>query len=370
MKSVSHIFENITDQDNILRTMYVAMLGKKKTERVKKFLHYNFIVDNAREIQEGLLSGTLPTQGNRKPKIIHEPSANKDRVIYPPHDEEHVIHHLVCQELQSMFMQGMYEFCVASVPNRGASYGKRFMEKWIRSYHGKKVYVLKLDIHHFFDSIDRNILFNKLSARIKDDRFLDVVRKILWYDGNDNNIGIPIGFYTSQWFSNFFLQDFDYFIKQELLIPHYMRYADDMVLMCPNKRKLHKAFDAIQKYLANIGLELNNNYQLFRFSYIDKNGKEKGRAIDFMGYVFHCNRTTMRKRTLCRARRKANKIAKSKEHNWYEACQILSMAGRMKGTDTHQFFEKYIHSKVDLQEMRKLVSEHSKQQARERWNTI
>ena len=42
----------------------------------------------------------------------------------------------------------------------------------------------------------------------------------------------------------------------------------------------------------------------------------------------------------------------------------------MKGTDTHQFFEKYIHSKVDLQEMRKLVSEHSKKQARERWNTI
>ena len=165
MKSVSHIFENITDQDNILRTMYVAMSGKKKTDRVKKFLHYNFIVDNAREIQEGLLSGTLPTQGNRKPKIIHEPSANKDRVIYPPHDEEHVIHHLVCQELQPMFMRGMYEFCVASVPNRGASYGKRFMEKWIRSYHGKKVYVLKLDIHHFFDSIDRNILFNKLQVK-------------------------------------------------------------------------------------------------------------------------------------------------------------------------------------------------------------
>ena len=37
-----------------------------------------------------------------------------------------------------------------------------------------------------------------------------------------------------------------------------------------------------------------------------------------------------------------------------------------KGTDTHKFFERYIQPKVDLQEMRKLVSDHSKKQARER----
>ena len=35
-----------------------------------------------------------------------------------------------------------------------------------------------------------------------------------------------------------------------------------------------------------------------------------------------------------------------------------------------KFFEKYIQPKVDLQEMRTLVSDHSKKQARERWNTL
>ena len=370
MKSVSHIFEHITEFDNIAHTMFIAMRGKRKNKSIKEFLHYNNIVDNITMIQQGLLSGTLPKQEKRIPKIIHEPSANKDREICPPHNEEHVIHHLVCQELEPMFMRGMYEYCVASVPRRGGSYGRKFMEKWIKQYADKRVYVLKLDIHHFFDSIDRRILFKKLSQRIRDDRFTEVVRRILWYDGDDNNIGIPIGFYTSQWFANFFLQDFDYFIKQELQIPHYMRYMDDMVLMCPNKRKLRKAFERIKSYLSNIGLELNSNYQLFKFSYIDKDGKEKGRAIDFMGYVFHRNRTTIRKRTLNRVRRKANKISKKNHHNWFEASQIISMAGRLKGTDTHRFFEKYIQPKVDLQEMRKLVSDHSKKLAYERWNHI
>lgn len=368
VKSLSHIFENIVEYHNIIDTMFKAMTGKHKSDSVKNFLHYNNILDNATAIQNGLINGTLPVQEEREPKIIHEPSAKKDRKIYPPHNDEHVIHHLVCQELEPMFMRGMYEFCVASVPNRGSSYGRKFMEKWLKHYEHKKLYVLKLDIHHFFDSIDRRILFEKLSARIKDDRFREVVRKILWYDGNDNNVGIPIGFYTSQWFANFFLQDFDHFIKQELKIPYYMRYMDDMVLLSPNKRKLRFAQNTIRLYLEKIGFELNDNQQLFRFSYLDLQGKEKGRAIDFMGYVFHCNRTTIRKHTLYRARKKANKISKKKKHNWYEASQIISMTGRLKGTDTHKFFDKYIQPKVDLQKMRTLVGDHSKKQARERWN--
>ena len=365
MKSISHAFENIIDTENILQAMFSAMRGKKKSRSVRAFLHEDNIAKNVDMIKQGLMNGTLPKQEARELKIIHEPSANKDRIIYPPHNDEHVIHHLVCQELIPIFMRSMYDFCVASVPKRGGSYGRNYMDKWIRSYHGKKMYVLKLDIHHFFDSIDRAILFDKLSSKIRDDRFTEIIRKIIWYDSEDNNIGIPIGFYSSQWFANFFLQDFDYYIKQELEISHYMRYMDDMVLISPNKRKLRRAKNNICLYLKNIGLVLNDNQQLFRFSYIDKQGKEKGRAIDFMGYVFHCNRTTIRKRTLCRTRKKANKIIKHSKHHWYEATQIVSMAGRMKGTDTHNYYDNYIKPKVNIQKMRKLISNHSKKQALE-----
>ena len=360
MKSISHIFENIIDLDNIVNTMHSAMRGKRKNRSIDKFLNPDNILHNAYKIQKCLLSGILPKQENRVPKVIHEPSAGKDRKIFPPRNEEHVIHHLVCQELEKMFMRGMYEFCVASVPGRGGSYGGKFMKKWIKHIGNKRIYVLKLDIHHFFDSIDRRILFDKLSKRIKDHRFLDVIRKILWYDCDENDIGIPIGFYSSQWFANFFLQDFDYYVKQKLMIPYYMRYMDDMILMCPNKRKLRNAFENIKDYLSSIGLELNDNYQLFKFSYIDKDGKEKGRAIDFMGYVFHRNRITIRKRTLFRTRRKANKISKKKIHNWFEASQVISMIGRLKGTDTYRFFKKYIENKVNLRKMKLLVSIHSK----------
>lgn len=366
MKSLSHIYENLLDEGNIIRTMYKAFSGKKKTKSIKKFLAPESIGRNADEIRQSIIYGKLPEQKQRYPKIIHEPSAGKDRIIYPPNNQEHVLHHLVCQELEPMFKRGMYEFCVASVPGRGDSYGRKFMQKWIRSHHGKKLYVLKIDIHHFFDSIDRRILFDKLAKRIRDSRFLEIVRKIIWYDGNQNGIGIPIGFYTSQWFANFYLQDFDYLIKQMLGAMHYMRYMDDIVILDTNKRKLWRIFYVLKNYLeSNLCLEINDNWQLFRFSYLDrKSGKEKGRAIDFMGYVFRCNRTTMRKRTLSRVRRKANKIAKHEKPTWYESTQMVSRTGRMKHCHTYGYFVRWIKPKVKIKKLRRAVSNYGKKKSR------
>lgn len=366
MKSLSHIYENILDEGNIIRTMYKAFSGKKKTKAIKRFLAPESIGRNAESIRQAIIDGTLPEQKPRYPKIIHEPSAGKDRVIYPPHNDEHVLHHLVCQELEEMFMKGMYEFCVASVPGRGDIYGKKYMQKWIRSHHGKKLYVLKLDIHHFFDSIDRNVLFSKLAKRIHDERFLAIVKKIIWYDGDLDGKGIPIGFYTSQWFANYYLQEFDYLIKQTLGAMHYMRYMDDIVILDTNKRKLWRIFYAVKDYLeTHLHLEINSNWQLFRFSYHDKkSGEEKGRAIDFMGYVFHCDRTVMRKRTLKRARQKANKIAKREKPSWYESTQMISRAGRMKHSQTHGYFARWIKPKVNMKKLRKTVSNYGRKRSR------
>lgn len=38
--------------------------------------------------------------------------------------------------------------------------------------------------------------------------------------------GCQYGNFTSQWFANFFLEDFDHYIKEKLKIPYYVRYMD------------------------------------------------------------------------------------------------------------------------------------------------
>ena len=117
---------------------------------------------------------------------------------------------------------------------------------------------------------------------------LDLLYKII----DTTETGLPIGFYTSQWFSNFYLMDFDHFVKEKLKARHYIRYMDDIVILSSNKKKLHKMKEEIINYLdQELNLKLKNNYQVFRFDYV-KNKKHYGRDIDFMGFRFFRNKTT------------------------------------------------------------------------------
>lgn len=69
--------------------------------------------------------------------------------------------------------------------------------------------------------------------------------------------GVPLGYFTSQWFGNFYLKALDHYIKEELHAEHYMRYMDDMVILGKSKKKLHKIHAAIETYLNdNLDLEI------------------------------------------------------------------------------------------------------------------
>lgn len=96
----------------------------------------------------------------------------------------------------------------------------------------------------YYPSIDKEILKNKFRKIFKDKELLWLLNIIV---GSEENL--PIGFYTSQWFANFFLTDLDHYIKENLKIKYYIRYADDMVLFSNNKKNLHKARILIEEYL-------------------------------------------------------------------------------------------------------------------------
>ena len=52
--------------------------------------------------------------------------------------------------------------------------------------------------------------------------------------------GLPLGYYTSQWFANFYLQEMDYFLKQELKVVHYIRYMDKTICKYTAVAKVNK----------------------------------------------------------------------------------------------------------------------------------
>lgn len=375
MRTYKHQFEKVIEYGNLAKAINRSSLRKRDRDDV-----YDVFLNpdkHIKKIIKQLLEQTWKPRKHRA-EVINDGITQKKRlIIRPDFCYEQVIHHAVIQVMQPIFYKGMYEYSCGSIPDRGATLGQKYIEKYIRKNNisnppknckwnkSNIKYVLKLDIHHFFQSINIDILKQKFANKIKDERMLWLLNTILQsnivsFEGQDVDIGLPIGYYTSQWFANWYLQDLDHFIKENLHIRCYVRYMDDMIMFGKNKKELKRCLEKIREFLKTLDLDIKDNWQIFRFDYIDKNGKRKGRPLDFIGFKFCRDKTILRKPIMYKATRKASKLEKKEKLTWYDACQVLSYMGYFKHSDTWLIREKYIAKKISIKACKSVISKHSK----------
>ena len=349
MKSYNHLFERCITDECIELAIKNASRGFKRKRRreVRKALkdiealkasvrRYLMNFENARHV----------------PRVIYDGIERKQRTIIVPTFMELIAQHAVCIVLIPILMKGMYEHTYASIPGRGATLGKWHIEHHIRR--GRHIkYYLKLDVRKYFESVSHDRLKAKLSKLIRDKKFLSILFTMI----DVTPKGIPIGFYTSQWFANFYLTDFDHWVKEVLKAPAYYRYMDDMVIFADNKRELHRMKRRIEERLEVVeSLALKGNWQVVRFHYVKPDGSEIGRDLDFMGFRFYRNRTTIRKSILQKSRRKANRISKKARPTIHDCRQMTSYIGWYGRTDTHGYWMRNIASKIDIEWMKAYIS--------------
>jgi len=164
-----------------------------------------------------------------------------------------------------------------------------------------KGYVLKADIKKFFDSIDQSKLIEILRRKIKDEKVIWLIIKIL--KNFDNKIkGMPLGNMTSQFFANVYLNDLDQFIKHRLKVKNYLRYVDDFVILHESKEKLEEYKNKIEKYLMNLKLEFHQDKSKIFPLY---------KGVDFLGFKIFYHYKRARKRNVNHFKRRLEKLKKS-----------------------------------------------------------
>lgn len=161
------------------------------------------------------------------------------------------------------------------------------------------------------------------------------------------------GNYTSQWFANFYLQDLDHYIKEQLKVKYYIRYMDDMVLFSRNKKELHKIKIAIEEFLKKEQLTLKDNWQLF---------KTDSRPLDFLGYRFYRGYTTLRGSNFLRIKRRAKRVYKKKKMSYTDASAIISYYGWIKHCDSYNYNQKYLKPYVNLKKCKGVIRNESRKQ--------
>lgn len=343
MKSYNHLYEQLISEDNIKMAIQLSSRGKRHRSEVQRY------IDNPDE-------HIVPIQtmvkhyrnAKHRPVEIYDGISRKKRTIIVPKYREQIVHHMLVNVLKPIMQRSMYEHSYGSLPGKGGHKGKKYIERWIRTDIENTQYCLKLDVKKYFDSVPHEIVKNQMRKLIHDEEFLRVLFEVI----DVTETGLPLGFYTSQWLANWYLTEFDYFVKQKLHAKYYVRYMDDMVIFSSNKSELHWMKTQIEKYLSdNLGLKLKENWQVFPI---------ESRALDFMGFRFYRNKTTLRKSIMTKALRKARKIGQATKPTLYEIRQMMSYFGWLSATNTYSMYERCIKPYFSFQYGRRRISNHER----------
>ena len=163
--------------------------------------------------------------------------------------------------------------CYSSVKGRGTSDGldrlKLFMGEYYRGY-GTEGWVLKCDIHHYFDSIDQSDVLRRAERYVPDAHVMALLTKYVRLASH----GLPLGLRTSQPLANLELCEIDHRIKEVYRCRYYGRYMDDFYIIHSDKAFLKELRREIEAGLAAIGLRLNDKTQIFPLAH----------GIEFLGF--------------------------------------------------------------------------------------
>lgn len=344
MKRIGFLWEKFCCMETARAAIQLGTQHKRHDHAVKRRLCYDtrdlrymFQLDPekverfASQIVSEIRSGWQ--HGQMREKTIHPPRG-KERQLASPNLKDHIIHWMVILATKEPLTRGMYEHSYGSIPKRGIEGARKTVQRWVR--HDRKTkYFVKLDIRKFYPNVDQEKLKAKFRSVIKDEQMLKVMDEVVSCVPK----GLPIGTYTSQWFANFYLQDFDHHIAQDLyktrrgkripLVRHYMRYMDDMLLLGSNKRDLEKAVREVMRFAREeMHLEIKPTWEICEIA--DCRG-DTGKPIDIVGYRFFKCRTDVRgtiflhfRRTWKKARRHFARFGK---YCVYHARVLLSLIG-------------------------------------------
>lgn len=297
-----------------------------------------------------------------KPILIKE--AGKCRVIYVPGVIEQWVHHILILILEPIIEGSAYMHTYSSFPGRGTHKGKKAVNRWIHRGKGIRNFA-QCDIRHFYDHVRYSIVREKLKRRINDSFFLHLIDLTLI---QFSKMGIPLGFFVSQWLANFLLQELDYKIKCVFGVAHYVRYMDNLTFMDDNKKKLHSVLKEVKRWLGKHRLRMKGDWQVARFDYVKKSGKRTGRRISAMGFYFYRDRTLMRKHIMKHLSAVSRRISRKKENQQRIPKQLclsfVSLMGWVPCTNSYEWYLMNVKPYVSVRSIKKIISKLAKEDNR------
>lgn len=352
LKSYNGLFEHMLDHDEMVLAVKNASKNHKNKRQIKR---YNKHLDrNLRRLKARILNKTWRPPKHEEVWISEGPNRKPRNIVKPDWDSEQIVHHMLMKEFIPIITPKISKYVAGSIKGRGIHYILRAVKRWVNEYGDTPFYVAELDIKKFYDSIDLQLLKEKLSRLIRDKDYL----WLLYQTIDQRKRGLPKGYYISPWLSHFYMLEADDYILQELKPDHYARYVDNIYLFSTSLEDLSNMVYDLNNYLNDMmGLEIKSNWQIYPFG---------NRGINCLGFYICKNKIRIRKSVLKRIRSKANHIAAKGRYTIHDCSSMVSRMSWFKYADAHQYYLDYIKPKVSIRYCKRRISKRQKELNNER----
>nr|WP_283811906.1 RNA-directed DNA polymerase [Paenalkalicoccus suaedae] len=153
------------------------------------------------------------------------------------------------------------------------------------------LYIIRTDIKNFFPSINKHVLYRKLTkSSLLSKQSLDTLKPMFFSSKVD---GIPLGLPFSSALSEIYLEHFDEDLQSTINPLYYFRYVDDIILI---------------NYIPHDGLDLNNEINkiidVFKKHFLEPNlsktefilyePKTNDKYFSYLGYQFNFENNQLR----------------------------------------------------------------------------
>ena len=251
---------------------------------------------------------------------IYEPK--KRRVDATPYRDRVVQNCFVDNYLFPLLENRLIYDNAACRKNKGTDFARNRLKSFLlEAYkkYGLNFYVLTFDIHHYFESIDHDVLKTKLGKVIKDKEVYEFVDMVIDSFNKDNNVGVPLGNQTSQCFALYYLDGFDRIIKEKYRIKYYSRYMDDGVIISNDKTLLSNLNIELKEVIHDLKLEFNE----------DKNNIFPiKQGITYLGFIYRL--TVNGKLIVKMARKKKKRLIRHLNHHHLDRDSLVSYRNYLK----------------------------------------
>ena len=255
----------------------------------------------------------------------------KPREVIAAHLRDRIVHHFIYDYMsphwERRFSPRSYACRLGKGPLQAVSDLRGFVRRHERE-RGTPLFYLKMDIQNFFTSIDLKILYRMIERSLESERYLWLYKVVIFHratvKGNfsltspkklwqmlpkyksmfyaPQDVGLPIGNLTSQFFANVYMNHFDQHMTHQVKgrVLYWQRYVDDILLLSDNPAELRLLGPELGSFLQrDLNLKLNPKKTLLQ---------PLSRGLDHLGYFIRPSYTLVRRRVVGNCRRKINEI--------------------------------------------------------------